>query len=170
MSDLPIIFKAEEVRAIIDERKTQVRLVPGMQAYKVGDRLWVRETFYAYEPSDVLYRADYPCKSSLCRCEGCQQSPWRSPVCMPRWASRITLEITGLRTEKLNDITEADAIAEGVSGGCLNCGYAAPCGCYTPHHDHRDAFIHSWNAAHLFTNTWWHNPLVWVIDFKRVKT
>lgn len=90
---------------------------------------------------------------------------WRPSIHMPRWASRILLEITGVRVERLQDISQADAISEG-----------AP-----PSHPSIDAvsreygfpdFSRSW-----FGQTWWHiygkenwqaNPWVWVIEFRRV--
>jgi len=74
---------------------------------------------------------------------------------MPRWASRITLEITGIRVERLNDITEADARAE----GCV------------AHDSARREFAHLWSTIHAADgpNGWEANPWVWVIEFKRVK-
>ncbi len=90
---------------------------------KPGDRLWVQETwgFTAGWPfgfqdqhvkgggpwltGDMAYRADNP-DGNWC---------WRSSTCMPRWASRITLEVTEVRVERLHEITEEDAIAEGMN-------------------------------------------------------
>lgn len=86
-----------------------------------GDRLWVRET-WAVPPGsttrgDVVYRAevgDVSEERSVRRLTGRALVPWLPSIHMPRWASRITLEVTGVRVEHLQDITEADAIAEGV--------------------------------------------------------
>lgn len=85
-----------------------------------GDKLWVRETWSqptSLDPSPVFYRADYPaCVPD--RFENVPQSEdevrWRPSIHMPRWASRIELEITDVRAQRLQDITEEDAIAEGV--------------------------------------------------------
>ncbi len=100
---------------------------------EVGDRLWVREAFYIdlcpYESGPlpesaefddwrdaIYYRADGDCCDQIPECECATEGKpkWRPSIHMPRWASRITLEITGVRVERLNDISEEDAIAEGV--------------------------------------------------------
>ncbi len=103
---------------------------------KVGDRLWVREAFRYYFDHDNLwdciqYRADMKkikpdipsidigCHfDNLCECgrdgKGIE-TPWRPSIHMPRWASRILLEITDIKPQRLQDITEDEAIAEGIS-------------------------------------------------------
>ena len=107
-----------------------------------GDRLWVRETFRVesvgthvpvkipYEDVGIVYAADgekrnihreYP--SALSRT--CHNN--KPSIFMPRWASRITLEITGVRVERLQEITEADAIAEGVEPRTREKGYTIVC-------------------------------------------
>lgn len=72
--------------------------------YAPGDRLWVRETWRSasMRPDDVIYRAD-----------GESLMPWRSPIHMPRWASRLTLIVTDVRVQRLQEISEDDARAEG---------------------------------------------------------
>lgn len=107
-----------------------------------GDRLWVRETFRVesvgthvpvkipYEDVGIVYAADgekrnihreYPSVlSSTCHNN-------KPSIFMPRWASRITLEITGVRVERLQEITEADAIAEGVEPRTREKGYTIVC-------------------------------------------
>ncbi|MBU0539346.1 MAG: morphogenetic protein [Gammaproteobacteria bacterium] len=131
----------------------------------VGDRLWVRETWARYnidrDSHDMAYRAtapnDWP-----------KDGRWRPSIHMPRWASRITLEITGVRVERLQAITEQDAREEGITdGGCLNCGEPEPCGCENPAPDARDAFSFLWQSIHG-QDSWHQNPWVWVIEFKRV--
>lgn len=133
MADRPIIFSAPMVRALLDGRKTQTRLVlkpqpenaspalwPGCcrPYYAPGDRLWVRET-WAHErlspdpdnpdnpdPAEpmLLYRASYSERRGVF---------WRSPIHMPRWASRITLTVTDVRVQRVQEINEDDAAREG---------------------------------------------------------
>jgi hypothetical protein len=82
--------------------------------FQPGDRLWVREAHAMIGPA-ICYRAEHE--------EASSGGPrvdvaWRPSIHMPRWASRITLEVTGVKVERLQDISEADARAEGCSG-CL---------------------------------------------------
>lgn len=94
---------------------------------------------------------------------------WRPSIHMPRWASRILLEVTGVSVERLQDISEEDAAAEGISdGGCLNCGEPEPCGCADPKPDARDAFARLWHSING-EESWHANPWVWVVEFKRVE-
>jgi len=82
---------------------------------------------------------------------------WRPSIHMPRWASRLTLEITDVRVERLHEITGADARAEGFSGGhgaIPGYGYSA-----TP----VEHFVHVWDSIY---RNWKSNPWVWVIEFK----
>ncbi|WP_049202633.1 hypothetical protein [Serratia marcescens] len=81
---------------------------------------------------------------------------WRPSIHMPRWASRITLEITGVRVERLNDISEEDAKAEGVKAGV------------SPGHEHmmhQVAFRELWQSIYS-EESWSANPWVWVIEFR----
>lgn len=134
-----------------------------------GDRLWVRETWacfggdeYTYQKDRlaVSYRAtwdtdratDFP-RASLGYIPG---DRWRPSIYMPRWASRITLEITKVRVERVQDITNEDAYAEGCDFRLAN----------TP--NHANAFAILWdniNAKRRFG--WDENPWVWVIEFRR---
>lgn len=129
-----------------------------------GDRLWVRETWREFIDSecvdgvrhelgrDVLYRAD----------GDSSKFAWRPSIFMPRWASRINLEVVHVRVEKLQDISEADAIAEGAPGGHGSIPgylYAA-----TPHEHYR----HIWESING-TGSWDANPWVWVVEFKRIE-
>jgi hypothetical protein len=79
---------------------------------------------------------------------------------MPRWASRITLEITSVRVERLQDISEADAMAEGVE--CCS-GWIGHAG------EPRRIFCDSWKSINGF-ESWAANPWVWVIEFQKVET
>ncbi|WMJ64468.1 hypothetical protein RBI80_14890 [Klebsiella variicola] len=153
----------------------------------VGDRIWVRETFqgplfdydlmdsYCKDPTPFekpefcVYKADgvpapefYDADDELHCC-------WRPSIHMPRWASRILLEITDVRVERLNAISEEDARAEGIiDGGCLNCGEPEPCGCANPEPDATDAFAYLWQSIYG-QESWNANPWVWVISFERIE-
>lgn len=97
------------------------------------------------------------------------EGAWRPSIHMPRWASRILLEITNVRVERLNAISEEDARAEGIiDGGCLNCGEPEPCGCANPEPDATDAFAYLWQSIYG-QESWNANPWVWVIEFERVE-
>ncbi|HDS3538807.1 TPA: hypothetical protein QIT18_005272 [Klebsiella quasipneumoniae subsp. similipneumoniae] len=146
----------------------------------VGDRIWVRETFCPVDDTQyggekwVDYRATPRYEAS--HPAGWDSAPndaealkWRPPIHMPRWASRILLEITDVRVERLNAISEEDARAEGIiDGGCLNCGEPEPCGCANPEPDATDAFAYLWQSIYG-QESWNANPWVWVIEFKRVE-
>ena len=97
------------------------------------------------------------------------RSCWKPSIHMPRAASRILLEITNVRVERLNAISEEDARAEGIiDGGCLNCGEPEPCGCANPEPDATDAFAYLWQSIYG-QESWNADPWVWVIEFKRVE-
>lgn len=139
-----------------------------------GDRIWVRETWAeagAGAPELKLYRANYPAHvpSHYENVPPAEEIHWTPSIHMPRWASRILLEITDVRVERLNDISEEDARAEGIiDGGCLNCGEPEPCGCANPEPDATDAFAYLWQSIYGQEN-WNANPWVWVIEFNRIE-
>lgn len=83
--------------------------------FRVGDRLWVRETFSCDGQSDgeCLYRATVD-EDTGYYAEEIAEIRWRPSIHMPRWASRLTLIVTDVRVQRLQDISEADAVAEGV--------------------------------------------------------
>ena len=114
---------------------------------KPSDRLWVREKF-SFGGNGYFYGTDM---------DGSIKVAWSSPIHMPRKASRLTLEITNVRVERLRDITDKDAKAEGVIP-CPACGTIRP---------YRHTFENGWdklNAKRGFC--WSENPWVWVIEFK----
>lgn len=125
-----------------------------------GDRLYVRETFAA----DGLIHGDWT--SFLYRADHGELSPravdadfvdkWRPSIHMPRWASRITLEIIGVRVERLQDISEEDAIAEGMQ----MVGPAAI--------TDRGSFALLWESIYG-KGSWAANPFVWAVSFKRLE-
>jgi hypothetical protein len=152
-----------------------------------GDRMWVREAWChlsdvrtADPGSDALqrrafYRADYPGGTLMHDDDPAEKIKWRSSRFMPRWASRLTLEIMSVRVERVQDISYEDALAEGVYD------YAAilsdephPSGespqqaarrLQWPQRLYRKLW-ESLNAAR--GHDWNSNPFVWVIEFKRL--
>jgi hypothetical protein len=92
---------------------------------------------------------------------------WRTPLYMPRWASRLTLRVESVRVERLRDITEEDARAEGVEP-CPSCTSCDPGDTSTP--SHVCAFADGWNALHGWNKPkgWIANPWVWRTAFSRV--
>jgi len=141
---------------------------------KPGDRLWVRETWQAVNGNDrarhivthpapnrgwIEYaatpRADEPAYK------------WRPSIHMPRWASRITLEITEVRVERLQDISKADAQAEGIErDGFAWRHYTRPCRftCTDP----RMSYQTLWESING-PGSWEANPWVWCVSFRRIE-
>ncbi|WKL57275.1 hypothetical protein Q1W73_16655 [Asticcacaulis sp. ZE23SCel15] len=119
-----------------------------------GDRLWVRETWRPVHSGDPSKGAQYYADV------GRDQTIWKPSIHMPRWASRITLEITDIRVEALQDISEADAIAEGCKG--INC---------PPDHNDdlspQEEYRTLWETING-KGSWNANPWVWVVEFKVV--
>lgn len=131
-----------------------------------GDRLWVRETWACLDPerrTPVLYRAS---ESPL------REYVWRPSIHMPRWASRITLDVTDVRVERLQDITEEDAKAEGVeqtSDGWWRLPDEARLPGENDCASHpRAAFSALWESING-KGSWAANPWVWVISFNRIE-
>lgn len=135
---------------------------------RIGDRLWVRETFRLYD-SDECPHADFPCgcprngtplfkASHDCR----DGEKWKPSIHMPRWASRILLEITGIRVERLQSISDEDAKAEGFDysthPSAIEMGYAIGA---------KTNFRHTWEQIYG-ANAWNKNPWVWVVEFKKL--
>lgn len=147
--------------------------------YWVGMKLWVREAFRYCEATDgyndfyVQYRVDEKAigwRDNAGRMNYPIDTRWRPSIHMPRWASRITLEVTDVRVERLHDICEEDARAEGITdGGCLVCGEHEPCGCTNPTPDARDSFINLWDSINAQRGySWSSDPCVWVVAFKKI--
>lgn len=193
MNERPILFRAEMVRAILEDRKTQTRRlvkfplkdpnfgcelagseinnerdIEQLCPYGIaGDHLWVKETFYDSRldapKHPVTYRADSSIDDDLNR-----YFRWKPSIFMPKWASRITLEVLDVRVERLQSITEADAKAEGVEPAIAG----------TNGRDHvrtyRTGYVRLWNAINIDKNggkpgaSWQSNPWVWRIEFRRV--
>ena len=192
----PILFSAPMVRAILDSRKTQTRRIakvtdkdckPGMItplagfvprtianhiSYcpygKTGDRLWVRETFKQYN-GIISYKADGNWISDFNDIDNFnphENIKWKRSIHMPRSASRILLEITGVRVERLQDISECDAKAE----GSYVCDYfgrrlldqSSNQGCY------KWGYRSIWESLNG-SGSWDLNPWVWVVEFKTLE-
>jgi hypothetical protein len=145
----------------VEERTQTWRILPR------DSKLYVREPWAPLataRPRGVAYRADWDPSTGPDR--------WRSPIHMPRWAARLTLEITEVRLEHLWEINDADAVAEGVPGNDLpegECpGWVHPngityCGPIT-------VFREIWDAINGGRGYGWDtNPWVWVITFRRVE-
>lgn len=136
-----------------------------------GDRLWVRETWRPCavpQCSDtaicVEYRDSDYCK--LGHLATLNRSGWRPSIFMPRWASRITLEITDVRVERVQDISEADAQAEGWDFSNLDFGQS-----YDPVSMHlaRQWYSALWDSINAKRGYGWaSNPWVWALTFRRL--
>ena len=121
-----------------------------------GDRLWVRESFArvptACGSEDIVFAADYQDGSD--RAAGVRYTP---SIHMPRAVSRITLEITGVRVERLQDISRGDAMAEGCPFPNMAQGP-----------DPRDWYAELWGAING-PDSWAENPWAWVVEFKAIE-
>lgn len=244
MTERPISFDANMVRAILEDRKTALRsslkgdqiphehpseetafrwsavgqhdprygfLVTGKTERECvqqlamhgtppygrpGDRIWVREAWRSLGLHEHLKPSEIPPVSQIQypATEDSWVSKLRRGQHMPRWASRILLEVTDVRIERLQQITEEQAVAEGVlppqyavgpygasaaAGKCRNCGQlqrehvgtARACnGGMATHWNANSAkggFGVLWDQTHG-TGAWHQNPWVWVTEFKRI--
>lgn len=138
-----------------------------------GDRIWVRGTWAeagASAPDLKLYRANYPAHvpTHYENVPPAEDVRWTPSIHMPRWASRITLEITGVRVEQLKSISEEEARSEGVAR--LREGFwkhYQPG--WTQHQlSARGSFATLWDSIYG-SGEWYRNPWVWVIEFKRIE-
>jgi hypothetical protein len=225
--EFPIFLSTPMVQAIL-EGKTQTRRIAELSGSpdfrrcpygKVGDRLWVRETWRPrswgsnfdwmiiefaaggkleinpFEVWDAPLEAETRWESLekeciragchrtesgnfvLCKPDGSFPIKWRSPVLMPRSISRILLEITSLRVERLQEISEEDAIAEGARyfadlpsihpwGQDPRWSMEAPASTEDCLDSARFAFGNFWNKLAKNTSAWDLNPWVWVITFR----
>ncbi len=190
MKERPILFSGPMVRAILDGRKTQTRRIIKPQPIKrlhrlafdaralgnlwgdrgtwlircpkgaPGDRLWVRET-WAMIDGAYAYRAD---SGHDLTGPGNFLHNWKPSIHMPRAAGRIALEVTGVRVERLQDITEEDAIAEGAELTDELTGTADDLdGSYVK------AYSILWDVINGH-GSWEKNPWVWAIEFRRSST
>ena len=199
MAERPILFSTPMVRAILDGRKTQTRRIVkdiplgydfvGASEDKtylraitdkgrvlwtidprwhIGDILWVRETWAIKPPIDpeqdwttYFYKATYDLDG--------YDFKWKPPIFMPKDACRIKLRITDIRVERLQDISEGEAIAEGVVTNC--CPIISETGSneifYNEGDYPTDHYQRLWESING-KGSWDKNPFVWVITFERI--
>ena len=194
MKERPIPFRGQGVRAILAGSQTMTRRLVRLRAGEIahegddgslhavanttwgdcierviqcpygvpGDLLWVRETWAENIDGDVVYRADNGVAESMI-------DRWRPSIFMPRWASRLTRRITSVRVERVREITEEDARAEGAHRshqGDRPHFSRHP----VPNGTHRLGFVHIWDAINAARGFGWDaNPWVWVVGFEVVQ-
>lgn len=188
MTDYPIIFSAAMIRAMLYGSKTQTRrlawrdLKPSIsfpegrmaatiwQSVRPGDRLWARESFAARlnekgrpdpNPRYVKHRATMHDATTPYNEMDYHTWPkkWSPSIHMPRWASRLTLVVTAVKMERLQEIGECEAKAEG----------AEPLLVYSsPTKQHRAGFKRLWMALHG-TEAWGQNPEVVAMTFRVIR-
>lgn len=131
-----------------------------------GDRLWVRETWAVPHRYDHLGPSNIPplgVPTHYAASEERGGLRWRPSIHMPRWVSRITLEVTGIRVERLQDISEADALAEGIVQTCG--GYGLPAGEHYHAADPRQSYFSLWESING-PGSVEANPWVWAVSFR----
>lgn len=205
MKERPIIYNSEMVRAILEGRKTQTRrvikanILPKKAYIKelndmilsilkkrcpygtIGDRLWVRETWQNM-PDDIGNNLIYRATEGDIAGYDLDNTPikfkWQSPLYMHRWASRITLEITNIRVERVQNINVVDAISEGIklNQEIIDFMENSPneflgWGIDEYKDDIIGSFTNLWNSINEKRGYGWEkNPWVWVIEFKKIET
>ena len=137
-----------------------------------GDRLWVREAFM-HEPADYCWEASVsiPCRPAYTAYRAdvdgdSRGAGWKPSIHMPRKLSRINLEITAVRVERLQDISEADAMAEGVTAGDGDFSGCYVCGPAMSGTTAKECYGRLWESING-RESWDANPWVWVIEFKQ---
>ncbi|MDL8123512.1 hypothetical protein QS768_22810 [Escherichia coli] len=187
MKERGMFFNDEMVRAILGGDKTQTRRIVEEKFYgravaaellakhcpygQPGDRIWVRETYRVHgkatDVATLVYRAsvrnswtEQTHRVPVDVCNKPVSEKWTPSIHMPRWASRILLEITDVRVERLHDMSEADAKAEGATPATYK---ITP-----PEAVYRVGFGDIWRSIYGQDN-WLSNPWVWVIEFKRIQ-
>jgi len=146
--------------------------------YQPGDILWIREAWYEFVPEHVIdgkkysYKANADPESERYRQDYIMSGfpyQWKSSTCMPRAAARLFLKVKSVRAERLQDIREEDAIAEGIKTIFK----------HRPHHDgtvhcaivvnHIGQFRDLWNSIRAKRgHRWISNPWVWGVEFELI--
>jgi hypothetical protein len=154
----------------------------------VGDRLWVREAFaysvkdtdafhepgqYSEDTHDIVCRATSEGTGEWERHEDGKRTsiapPWKPGIHMPRWASRIMLEITEVRVQLLQEIEGEDAAAEGIAVarcGCEVCAHSSAM-CPADASAHIEEYAALWDSINGKRAPWSSNPWVWALTFRR---
>lgn len=185
MKEHPILFSTPMVQAILAGRKTMTRRVvkhhPLIDCgfsdtfikhpdnyvaedcpYKVRAKIWVRETFGLLQEYDehepIFYKADYTQEDF----ETQVLPKWKPSIFMPRKFSRITLEITNARVERLQEITEEDAIKEGINYYLANGGKQAE------EMSMKVQFSQLWDSINGKKYPWSANPWVWRYELEKI--
>lgn len=201
MAIKPILFNTEMVRAILEGRKTVTRRLvkflsrknpnwtgyvkDGLMLYngrnepcikkapyQPGDILYVRET-WCKGIERYIYRADYSDTEKFYRDGKEIEMKWHPSIHMPKEAARIWLKVTDVMVQRLQEITENEAVKEGIYvSNCKDCN--APFGCDTcldEGYNEIDEFAELWNStikkSDLDRYGWDASPWVWVIEFER---
>ena len=145
-----------------------------------GDRLWVRETWAVIPPRAALrkdraveYRATHDCSEwhlpDLCPClPTTREHRWRPSIHMPRWASRILLDVVSVRVERLQSISAEDVEDEGVEIDSERVARMQALAGVDPVDNVRASFACLWDGINANRATWASNPWVWVVEFGRV--
>ena len=190
MNERPILFSAPMVRAILNGTKTQTRravkdrhidsappacifqwLRERCTYGQPGDYCWEASVSIPCRPAETVYRADHDGDT--------RGAGWKPSIHMPRALSRITLEITGVRVERLQDISDTDCIAEGIERPEDMSKEAVEAMDIWPIGAERECFNALNQPVHQYRRLWeringpvsWAaNPWVWVIEFRRVTT
>lgn len=192
----PMLFSTPMVKALLEGRKTQTRRIVklpkeynGGNVYKngqfgikyetnddvgniiikrlspkikIGDIIWVRETFSeSLNPNEYCYKADTDNPIYLDK-----NWKWKPSLFMPKSVCRLFLEITNVRVERIHDISEADAIAEGIEAECFNKEW------WYKNYIENDSTLYPcisyqtlWAKIHG-KKSWDENPYVWIYDFE----
>lgn len=188
MREKPILFSTPMVKAILDDRKTQTRRVikpqPGDHPdddgymssilnrcpYQVGDILYVRETWADLrgmgfgndprtdKPWNFAYKADIKPGSESDRARIDFGVKWRPSIHMPKEAARLLLTVKGVKVERLQDITEEDALKEGCLLVFLDGAVVISA---------KGKFHALWDSINGKKHPWGSNPYVWAISFER---
>lgn len=190
MTDRPILFSAPMVLALLAGRKTQTRRLAAGSTKPIGgddllwrpspwrkvqpgDRLWVKETWAevgAGDPGIPIYRADYPAcvPAGVENIPPAEQVKWRVSIHCARRLSRLTLTVTDVRAQRLQEISEEDAEAESLWRGRArrNLWWHSPTACrlLEPYRSHKDAFADLWDSLHG-PGAWDANPEVVALTF-----
>ena len=181
MKEHPILFSTPMVQAILEGRKTQTRrlvkrtaldwltvhqFVPSFVANKdndlspygyAGDKLWVREK---WKPNTIPMGWPAHFYANCDTLNNPDQEKWKPSIHMPRRVCRLELEVMGVRIERLHEITEEDAKAEGAP---LHPFEHLPLGFKT----HKEGFKNLWHSING-EESWNANPFVWVVTFEKL--